>query len=487
MSPSRSTRIILALAVLLAACGDDSPRPPNVLLVVIDTLRADKLGAYGNQRGLTPFLDSLVARGTVFEHAYAASSWTVPSMASLFTSRYPTQHRVVTFAQRIAADEVTVGERLQQGGWVGGGFAANPNLQSRFGYAQGFAEWHADAPENGEVDGDTLRAQSIAWLDRVWRRTDPMPTLLYVHYMEPHAPYASREPFRSRFAVNDAGRALDQLEAISEVVDRATGGTAHVEPDKPFELAATLARLLEQGIRLTHEHVLPIERLYDAEVATADDQVRQLFDELAHRGFLDHAMVIVTADHGEEFNEHGHGSHGIALYEESVRVPLIMMGPGVPTDRRVTENVSLVDVAPTLLDLLGLPPEPRFEGRSLVSVLSMPATSERGRGSGPDVILQLEQIGSVETDQRKHVRGLVRSGHKLLVGPDERTELYNLDVDPDETHDDASELAADRDILTGALTSEGQRLGKRAVSEVATEPIDERLKGQLRALGYLGN
>lgn len=474
--------LLLALAALLAACGGGPPRPPNVLLVVIDTLRADKLGAYGNQRGLTPFLDSLAARGAVFEHAYAPSSWTIPSMASFFTSRYPTQHRVVTFAQRIGDDEVTIGERLQQAGWLGGGYAANPNLQARFGYAQGFADWHADAPQDGDVDGDTLRAQGLAWLDRAAPHQHGTPALLYMHYMEPHTPYDPHEPFRSRFAVDEAGHVLDPQGAIRQMIDRATGGTVQVAPDEPMELVATIAKLLGDGIPLTQAHALPLERLYDAEVAAADDQVRQLFDELGRRGLLDHAVVVVTADHGEEFFEHGRGSHGITLYEESVRVPLIVLGPGVPAGSRVTENVSLVDVAPTLLALLDLPPEPRFEGRSLVPTFF---AATPGRGSGPDVLLQLERTVPVKLDHRAHVRGLVRSGTKLLVGRDDGSEVYDLDADPGETHRDAPEAAAQRDLLAGALARDEQRLGERAAAAAATEPIDQRLQGQLRALGYL--
>jgi arylsulfatase A-like enzyme len=482
MVPDVSRFLVCALVALLAACGGSPPHPPNVVLVVIDTLRADKLGTYGNERGLTPFLDALAARGTVFEHAYAASSWTVPSMASLFTSRYPTQHRVVTFAQRIGDDEVTIGERLHQAGWLAGGYAANPNLQGRFGYAQGFADWHADAPQDGEVDGDTLRAQALAWLDRAapWRQGTPV--LLYVHYMEPHAPYEPREPFRSRFAVDDAGHVLDPAAAVSQMIARATGGATQIDPDRRVDLGAAAANLLLAGTPLTRAHALPLERLYDAEVASADDQVRQLFDELDRRGVLDGALVVVTADHGEEFFEHGRGSHGITLYEESVRVPLIVVGPGVPAGRRVSQNVSLVDVAPTLLALLGLEAEPRFEGRSLVPTL---AGAIPGRGAGPDIVLQLERSVPENLDHRAHVRGLVRAGEKLLVDRHDAGELYDLDADPGETRRDPPALSAEGAPLAAALARHEESLATRAVASAAIEPLDERLKQQLHALGYL--
>src|SRR5262249_34134240 len=155
---------------------------------------------YGNQRGLTPFLDRIAQRGTVFERAYAVSPWTVPSVASLIMSRYPSQHHVVTFGSRIGDDEVTFAERLQRAGWTGGGFAANPTLKARWGWGRGCVEWRADVTDKAGLDGDTLRAQCIEWLDHVRQRSSRPPVLLYLHYMDPHEPYPPAEPFRSRFA-----------------------------------------------------------------------------------------------------------------------------------------------------------------------------------------------------------------------------------------------------------------------------------------------
>jgi arylsulfatase A-like enzyme len=194
----RSIRCGAALAVVacLAGCPGRPPPPPNVLVVVVDTLRADKLGAYGNPRGLTPFLDQLAQRGTVFENAYATSSWTIPSVASLFTARYPSQHRVRTFGDRIGDGEVTFAERLRDAGWIGAGYAANPNLQERLGHAQGFAEWRTTDDAKGE--GDTLRRWGLDWLDRPWNRAATTPAFLYLHYSAPASPLAGGRPPTSR-------------------------------------------------------------------------------------------------------------------------------------------------------------------------------------------------------------------------------------------------------------------------------------------------
>jgi len=483
---SSRLRLLAALtcALACASCAPSERRAPNVLVVVIDTLRADRLGVYGNQRGLTPFLDALAARGTLFEHAYAVSSWTIPSVASFFTSRYPTQHHVVTFFSRIADSEVTLAERLHGGGWTGGCFSANPNLRTDWGYGQGFDELWSDLTPDVDVHGDTIRTQGLAWLDRTWSRTSSAPAFLYFQYMEPHAPYDPPEPFRSRFAVDEAGKPFDKDSAVREAIARALPGAPQPATGKPEDVADAVRTILARGTPLTKREILPFERLYDAEVATADDQVRQLFAELEKRGFLDNALVVVMADHGEEFVEHGRTSHGRTLYEESVHVPFIVVGPGVAAGRRVAENVSLIDLAPTLVDLLGLPAEPRFEGRSLTPLLRPGSTADRGAGAGPDILMQLERTVPVTLDNRIHSRGFVHGAQKLLLGVNGGTEVYDLTTDPAETATPQPAEAAQEAPLAESLTLAEARLGERAASEVAKAPVDEKLKERLRALGY---
>jgi len=482
---SAAARVLgaLLLALVVSACG--RARRPNVLVVLIDTLRADRLGVYGNDRGLTPFLDALAPRGTLFEHAYASSCWTVPSVASLFTSRYPSQHHMVTFASRLPESELTLAERLRAAGWITGGFVGNPNLQPVFGYAQGFDEWWAAPPEDpGATDGDRVRAQALGWLDRTWHRGSDRPVFLYVHYMEPHAPYEPREPFRHRFAVDDAGRALDTA-AAADAFWRTIAFTP-AGPNAPDQTPDFGRALRDRDKRLTcltpedddlariadqirDRLVFGSSRLYDAEVAAVDEQIHVLFDELARRGFFERAVTIVTADHGEEFLDHGALGHANALYEESVHVPLIMTGVGVSSRQRIAADVSLVDVAPTLLDLLRLSPEPPFEGRSLVTV-------------GPrDVILEFEPIFADSADLREHTRGLVRGRTKLLVAPDGRAMTYDLARDPHEQHGDPTDASAATAV---ALAAAEDRLAARAGGSAPTERIDDALAQRLKALGY---
>jgi arylsulfatase A-like enzyme len=481
MSSRRPLLAALACALACASCTRLEHRAPNVLVVVIDTLRADRLGAYGNTRGLTPFLDALATRGTLFEHAYAVSSWTIPSVASFFTSRYPTQHHVVTFFSRIADPEVTMAERLHEGGWIGGCFSANPNLRKDWGHGQGFDELWSDQTPDVDVHGDTIRAQGLAWLDRTWTRGSRTPGFLYFQYMEPHAPYDPPEPFRSRFAIDEAGQPFDAQTAVRDAIKRALPSAVH--DGEPVNVADAVRTILARGTPLTKQQILPFERLYDGEVATADDQVRQLFEELERRGFLENALVVVISDHGEEFVEHGGGSHGRTLYEESVHVPFIVVGPGVAAGRRVAENVSLIDLAPTLVDLLGLPPEPRFEGRSLAPLVRPGPGADRGPGAGPDILMQLERTVPVSMDNRIHSRALLRGNQKFLIRVAGGTEMFDLATDPAEVS--TSQPAATQQApLSEALTLAEASLGERAAGEHAVGPVDEKLKERLRALGY---
>jgi arylsulfatase A-like enzyme len=452
------------LAALLLTASACARRPPNIVVVVVDTLRADRLGAYGNDRGLSPFLDSLAARGTLFVNAYATTSWTCPSVASLMTSRYPVQHHVVSFASKLADDERTFAEVLRPLGYVAGGFIANFRLLEALGYAQGFQHWRADFKPGGGLRGDALRQQCGEWLDQVRSSATAQPLLLYLHYMEPHAPYEPVEPFRRQFARADG--ALDAATANDRL-------------------------LALRWHELTRPDVAMLASLYDGEVASVDAELRQLFADLERRGVLDHAVIVITADHGEEFWEHGNLTHGTSLYNESVRIPLIVVAPGFAGGERVEENVSLVDVAPTLLDLAGVPREARFEGRSLVPLLrpqSWPArlrAAWRGDLEPPPrgVLLQLEALG-YGLDTREQTEGMVRQSFKLLMQPGGFPETYDLRTDPAEKIMNPPALQGESAALVKQLESARADLSTRAGATAEKAALDEATREKLRALGY---
>lgn len=450
---------IVALGLVALSWRRGADRPPNVLMIVVDTLRADRIGAYGYPPGVTPFLDQLAARGVVFLNAYSTSSWTIPSVTSLFTSRYPSQHRVIAFGTIMGDQEVTFAERLASVGYVSGGFSANFTLKPHFGYARGFQQW----VDEKTVQGSELRSDSLRWLDSVSQPPSSKPILLYLQFMEPHSPYDSDEPFRSRFARDDKGNPIDlksEYNRLGRFDPIAGGGPCYTTDD-------------------FHLYV----RAYDAAVATLDDEIRQLFDALRQRRFLDHAIVILTADHGEEFGEHGRALHGHTLYNESVHIPLIVTGPGLPAGLRVRENVSLIDIAPTLLDLVGLPTEPRFEGRSLRPLMEAePAASNgaaRAAFGSRDLILELPP-----QPVRAHEAGIVRGPTKVLRKIDGTHETYDLRVDPREVDGNATAADQSAAALLDVLQSETARLKQDASTPAAKEVLDETTRDRLRALGY---
>jgi arylsulfatase A-like enzyme len=453
----------IALATVFRTSVAAQQPPPNVIVVLVDTLRADRLGVYGNRSGLTPYLDGLARRGTVFSNVYAPSSWTCPSVASLFTSRYPNQHQVTNWDARISDPEVTIAERLQQARYRSLGFVANLRLTEELGHGQGFERW------NAYLSATKLRA------DRLRRRLLSSPELaavpdaqshlfLYVQYMEPHAPYNMPPRYRKKFE-RRSDPSIDSAAAVQKLLDLNFGALSAAELDH-------------------------LNSLYDAEIAFLDDELRRLMTGLEARGLLQHSIVVVTADHGEELGEHGLVGHGLSLYNQELHVPLIVVGQGVPAGQVVREPVSLMDVAPSLLALIGQPAEPRFQGRSLVPLL-------QGGGAPVDVVAELFQASAF--DARRHSSAIVRANHKLLtITGNWRTvadaELYDLAADPAETKpvgyvggprqlpSGSPDLALAQDLVRALQETETRLAGSARPQERGA--VDEKTRERLRGLGY---
>ena len=458
--------LCLVMASTVFACHGRtaSGPPPNVLLIVVDTLRADRLGVYGNSRGLTPFLDQLAGRGTVFTNAYAPTSWTAPSVASLFTSRYSRQHGVIALESKLADAETTLAEALAPLHYVAGGFSANFRVDEAHGFAQGFAHWRVFLPDPDakKVRGDVVRRESTKWFDTTRKQSPGRPILLYLHYMESHAPYEPVEPFRSRFQRLDV---------------------AAVDPDAA---KAKLLRWVGTGTRkLSPAEIDHLESLYDGEAASVDAEIRLLVSELDALGFFANAVVVFTADHGEEFAEHGEVLHGRTLYNAAIKIPLIIVAPGFAGGHVVDENVSLLDVAPTVQDLAGALPQANAEGHSLRRLMK-PAFGLAGAAPSEapaPVLCELEPESKHHT--RAHTDAIIERSYKLLLRPDGETELFDLSRDPGEQHPlspTASQPSAAE--LLGALETRQAELRLRANVSRETQPVDEATREKLRALGY---
>ncbi|HVR72074.1 MAG TPA: sulfatase [Vicinamibacteria bacterium] len=323
----------------------------NVLLIVLDAARAASFGAYGYGRRTTPEVDRIAAEGVVFEQAYTPAVYTLGAMSSLWTSQYPDRHHAeVSYADRLPADRLTLAEALSEGGVHSAGFIANPMAGKLFGFERGFGEFDQVYERFEDLGSRAAAFRRVlpGWLSENASRR----FFAYVHFREPHFPYDPGPPFDTRFGPDaPLGRAQRRDKTWYTDVNQ-----GRVKPS-PGEIA----------------HLI---RLYDGNLAYVDREVGALRAALEQAGLWDRTVVIVTADHGEQLYEHGYISHSAQVYEESMRVPLIVRFPreSGPRGTRVAAHVDLLDVAPTVLDVFGLAGRGRaareFQGRSLLPVLA---------------------------------------------------------------------------------------------------------------------
>jgi arylsulfatase A-like enzyme len=324
----------------LASAGAGSHRP-NLLVVSLDTLRARNVGAYGHTRDTTPFLDSLAAAGVLFENAITASVTTGPAHMSLFTGLYPVHHGMRTGLEPRAHAAAPLAALLRAAGYECAAFTEDGYIVRALGFGDGFSEYTENPGHARGVPGDARVTfhQAQEWLERAPRR----PFFLFVHTYQVHAPY------------------LPPPETAQLFRDDGAQGTAS-------------------------DALRPQADSYDREIRFVDQKLRELVAVLERLGLRESTTLVVLSDHGEEFGEHGYFQHGSALFEESLRVPLIFAGHGIPSGRRVAEQVSLIDVAPTLLELLGVAPPPLLDGHSLVPALrgeALPARTLFAEATAP--------------------------------------------------------------------------------------------------------
>jgi len=452
---------------LAAACAPraepPSAAPPNVIMVVIDTLRADHVGWYGNSSSVSDFLNGLADRGSVFSNAYTPSSWTSPVIASLFTSRYPSQHGIDSYASVLNASERTLAEELRAAGYATLGLSANILVSAPLGYDQGFDRfktYHGPLKERAA----TLTRDAVEWIDQMRSAHAQQPLFVYLQLMEAHEPW---QPPHEALEALAARRGFG--------ADRVAQLEAFVKEQPPFVLMAP------EKIDLARD-------LYDAEIDSADAQLREWFATLSQRGVLDNALVIVTADHGEEFLEHGGLGHGHTLYNELIHVPLLVALPGQTSRVDIDDVVSLVDLAPTVLAAAGVASPPTFEGHSLLPALQRGSLQRWLHGALSHVAKpataysEMSDFRATDIQPKLHRQALVQGSHKLIERRDNQEEAYDLAGDPTE-HDRAGLDAAATAAMRATLATVEQRLS-HAQEPRRTEAIDAGTRERMRALGY---
>jgi arylsulfatase A-like enzyme len=431
---------------------------PNVLMISIDTLRKDHCSAYGYERDTTPNLRLLAEEGARFDLAYAPSSSTAPSHATMFTSLYPLAHQVLKQGQTLAQGDYTLAEHLTANGYETAAVVASFVMNEKFGFAQGFTFYDDDfkastatihrrywkgQPDVIDQDAVETTRKAIHWLKK--KRSGQNPFFLFVHYFDPHAPYVPPEPFASQFA--PPGR-------------------------QPAELDQITGR-------------------YDGEIAFTDREIGRLFEALKETGLEENTLVLVTSDHGEGLGQHDHLGHSINIYEEAVRVPLLFRWPDrIAKGCVFTAPVEQVDLAPTMLDLIGVKADGfSFQGRSLAAALR--GDDDASLDGDRPVYLYREYYENRPMKLYSGRQVLLKGGKsgirvgkwKYIEGKEEKTrELFDLEADPQEQINLTSTHSQKAGELASQLEAwEDVHRRKESLKDTISEKDLERLK----ALGYV--
>lgn len=414
---------------------------PNVLVYLVDTLRADRLGCYGYGRPVSPHLDAFADGAVLFERAVAQSPWTRPSVASILTGMLPTAHGVQTLDDRLPEAARTLPEILHEAGYRTAALSTNHHVSTGTGLAQGFDDFFLDEEHHAEP----VVRRAVAWLDR--RPDRERPFFLYVHTLDPHAPYEPPAEQRRRFAPE---------------VRPGAGSRAGLDRLYRARGAEKTALIAE------------VSRLYDAEVAAGDEAFGHLLAALRERGLYDDTLIVFVSDHGEELGERGGLGHGYSLYQEVLSIPLVVKPagpPGQPAGRRSSHLAQHVDLLPTILAAAGLALPPDLPGTDLLAPLP-PGVRQR-------IALSHLRYGDAFGMSATTVpwKLIVPWSRKLGEGP----ELYDLAADPGETRNLKRGHPVPAGYLATRIRAE-ERRGRGVTPDRAV--LGEEEKKALQALGY---
>ena len=444
MFPTRRSNfsLFIGLCIIVALAGGCSRRPEtdtasappeaklqrrdvNVLLITIDTLRADALSSYGSKTISTPRIDALAARGVRFAQAIAQVPLTAPSHGSILTGTYPQQHKLRDMGGFVLDGKIpTLASTLAAAGFETAAFVGASVLHQSYGLNRGFTTYNDSMKDEkatnklpgvvAEVRGEVVTRRALEWLDR--QPSDGKRFFLWSHYYDPHFPYDPPEPHRSRYGKNK----------------------------------------------------------YGGEVAYTDAEVGRLLDGLKERARDHNTLIVLLADHGESLGDHGEYSHGVFLYDATMRIPLIVAGPGIPAEKAVTQQVRSIDVMPTILEYAGIATPAQVQGLSLLPAI-VDGKRVRTNYCYMETLYPKTHMGWSE------LRGMRTDDWKLVVAP--KPELYRISEDQTESRNIVERHPVDADHLQKKVWEVAGPPG--SLGELKPQPIDEERRRELQSLGYV--
>ena len=441
------------------------PERPYVLLIGIETLRADHVGCMGYSRNTTPTFDAIAKEGVVFSKVMATSSWTMPTVMSVLTSLYPEAHGTTSYDRKLPEDVNTIAEVLRENDYKTVAFVSNPALDGRHGFYQGFdlyddfSVWLGFGKLVGGPNADPnldvhqiltnkqLTRSALRWIEQHHQE----PFFMFTFYFDPHYDYIPPPPFDTMFDPNYDG-SVDGRGIVKE------------------------PRKSNRPPQRDLDHIIA---LYDGEIRYTDTYVSKLLNAFARFGILDRTFVVIFGDHGDEFYEHGSTGHAHTLYNELIHVPLILKWPSmIPKGKRIEALVSQVDIMPTILDYLGIKHQQPMQGTSLRDLIE-------GR------VRQVHDF--VFSGGRGHRCAVIKNQHKLILNPwGGAREFYDLVNDPREQNNilqaqESSALLTSFEHYLELWTSENNKLASRFTrgSDFERVQLDEHRLKQLKALQYI--
>lgn len=441
--------LAIAYAIVLAflyPLSRQHSRQPNIILISLDTTRADHLSPYGYHRP-TPNLEAFARDSILFENAYSQAPWTTASHMSIFTSLYPTVHRITHEAMNDV--RITLTHHLKEHGYQTAAFVEATALDRRYGFSDGFDIYRMKS-DDPSAAVNNKRARE--WLGS---RDKSRPFFLFLHYYDIHRKYDPPAPY-NRLYCETCDPALDAL-----IVG-------------PYGKAK----------RIAQSDLYNLIALYDGEIRYVDDRIKELMDFLKQQGLYTDTLIVLLGDHGEGFLEHGLMDHGNSLYQELLHVPLIVKMPGdARAGTRIKSQVRLIDVFPTFLDLLSIRTNSVLQGASLLPILrggsptTGPVFSSGGVGSESIVYQNWKLIQNNELEKRLSM---------IPLAVNSEFELYNLELDPQEWNNLAGIRTDKQKDLWDRLQSQ-RALNEHYSSRIHTEhkPLDHEMEEQLRSLGYI--